>query len=323
MLLTEPTPFLKALNDGDLLKVRGASKVVGEGARYLGYGVMDAFNGKKTKAGRLVRGCLQAPFEFTVRLRIRELKPPASESLTNALVTLGTLGGMGAKSRKGYGSLVLQTLHVDGGEQWRRPRTAEELRERITSLVGGKMDGPADFPEYTALSAQSRHLVLASNGRQPLELLNVVGSELLRYRSWGHNGKVLGVKREANFKDDHDLMKKDWDGRSNHPRRIAFGLPHNYGPCPNQQVGPYDRQLDRRASPLFIHLHECNDAPVAVLSFLPARFLPKGKPDISVGGKRIRQEPESDLYRPICDFLDRLLCPDKRKEEFAEVVEVP
>ena len=323
MRLAAPSP--KPSTVEDVLRVPGTNKVVGEGARYLGYGVMESFDGKNTKAGRLTRGrrCLQAPFDFTVQLRIRKLEPTVSESLTNALVAVGTLGGMGAKSRKGYGSLVLQTLRIDDGERWRRPRTAQGLRDSIASLAVGRMDGTASYPDYTALSAQSRHLVLTSNGRQPMELLNLVGRELVRYRSWGHRGNVLpGVGREKNFEDDHDLMKQVPSGHRNHPRRIAFGLPHNYGRRESQRVEPYDKQLDRRASPLFIHIHECDDAPVAVLSFLPARFLPEGKSDISVGGHRIPQRPEADLYRPICTFFDRLLDPHARKESFAEVVEV-
>ena len=110
--------------------------------------------------------------------------------------------------------------------------------------------------------------------------------------------------------------------RSKHPRRIAFGLPHNYGKRPEEQVGPFDRQLDRRASPLFIHIHECGDTPTAVLSFLPARFLPVDRSDISVGRSCVPQKPETELYQPIHEFLDRILDPSKRKEPFGDVVEV-
>ena len=110
--------------------------------------------------------------------------------------------------------------------------------------------------------------------------------------------------------------------RNKHPRRIAFGLPHNYGKGPAKQVGPHDKELDRRASPLFIHIHECGDTPVAVLSFLPARFLPEGRSDISVRESPVRQTPEPELFQPIHEFLDRLLEPGKRKEPFGEVVEV-
>ena len=180
------------------------------------------------------------------------------------------------------------------------------------------------FPKYTALSKGTRHVLVASDGKKPLELLDLIGRELVRYRSWGHNGRILGgkVDSEKRFKDDHDLMQLSKAQRKGHPKRIAFGLPHNYGkPC-NKQVGPHDSPLDRRASPLFIHIHECADGPVAVLSFLPAEFLPKGKSDISVGGKRVRQKPEDALYCPIHDFLDRLLDKNECKEQFTQRVEV-
>ena len=38
--------------------------------------------------------------------------------LRDAFIAVGVLGGMGAKSRKGYGSLVLQSLKIDGQEKW-------------------------------------------------------------------------------------------------------------------------------------------------------------------------------------------------------------
>ncbi len=299
-----------------VLEAPGTDVPVGEGARYLGYGLMEAFPSRKkgTKAGELTRACLRAPFEFTVQMRGRDLNGPELESLENALIALGTLGGMGAKSRKGYGSMVLRSLCVNGAEEWSRPQTVGELHNMIVSLRND--EGAATLPEFTALSGQARHVLVSSDTKEPVELLDRVGRELVRFRSWGHNGKVLGEWRDKDFKfkDDHDLMKKDWRQRKTHPRRIAFGLPHNYGRKEDQRVEPSDKHLDRRASPLFIHVHECSNRPVVVLSFLPARFLPAGRSDISVGGSKVPQTPEADLYRPVHDFLDRLLDSDQRKE---------
>ena len=306
-----------AMEIRDVLKVPQTTNTVGAGARYLGYGVMEAF-GKK--AGSLTRTCLQAPVEFTVQMRIRELDSSVYDSLKSALVALGLFGGMGAKSRKGYGSLVLQTICVDGKEKWRNPETIQELKNEIESLPASNMHNIlslVEYPKYTAFSSKSRHVLVTGKYKKPLEILDLVGRELVRYRSWGHNGKVLNdVRREGNFKDDHDLMKGDSRQRRNHPQRIAFGLPHNYGSSPNQQVGPKDTKLDRRASPLFIHIHKCGQIPIAVLSFLPAQFLPKGKSGISVGKSPVDQQPEPELYLPIQKFLDRLLDPNERKEPF-------
>ena len=315
-----------ARKDEVLTVLASDGRVVGEGARYLGYGVMHAFDSKKsnTRKGQLTRACLRAPFDFVVRMQLRgrEASPDElrqqSESLEDALICLGSHGGVGAKNRKGYGSLAIRSLLVNGEQRWRLPQTMHELRDALVAFRRGRQAG--NQPAYTALSREARHVLLASSRTQAVELLDLVGRELMRYRSWRHHGRVLGQPSEKNFRDDHDLM--DSNRRNRHPRRIAFGLPHNYGKHSDKQVGPHDKGLDRRASPLFIHIHECGDTPVAVLSFLPARFLPEDRSDISVGGSRIRQTPESDLYRPIHDFLDRLLDPEKRRERFTDVVEI-
>ena len=307
------------LSKGDVLKVPGHG-VVGDGARYLGYGVMKAFGSQK---GEVTRSCLQAPFDFTVRMRGRKPDDAALPSLRDALIALGVVGGMGAKSRKGYGSLAIQSLRIGGSECWNPPRSLSELGEVIRKFSSD--DSGRMLPEYTALSEHSRHVLLSSDKANALEMLDLVGREMVRFRSWGHNGKILGaIESEKHFRVDHDLMKSVH--RKSHPQRIAFGLPHNYGKFDDQQVGPFDGALDRRASPLFIHIHECGSNPVAVLSFLPARFLPKGKSVISVGRNvernRVSQRPEDELYRPIHEFLDRLLDSGKRKEQFVDALEV-
>ncbi len=296
----------------DILRIPDTTKPVGEGVRYLGYGVMEAFPSRK----KGTRECLQAPCEFTIRMRVRDLErsgkrltPGGTDLLRDALIATGVFGGMGAKSRKGFGSVVLRSLMVDGKSRWAAPRSKDDLEKCVARL---RRTGVSDvLPEYTALSDRARHVLVWSDShtpRVPLTLLDLIGRELIRYRSWGRGGRILqGMESERNFEDDHDLMKMQYASAPTHPRRVAFGLPHNYGPRREHQVGPADHGLDRRASPLFIHIHECGDKPVAVLSFLPARFLPEGKSGISVGGRRVEQRPEDELYRPVHGFLDRLL----------------
>ncbi len=310
---TQTVPVGRVLTVGS-----GRRQVVGEGARYLGYGVMETFasRNKGKVAGQLIRPCLGGGFTFTVRMRLRNSKDVGQ--LKDALILLGLVGGMGAKSRKGYGSLVLESLHVDGGEEWRSRRSINELAEHIGGLR--PTHRRSALPPYTALSERSRFVLVTSDRTRPLEVLNLVGREMMRFRSWGHRGIVLNESSEQNFKDDHDLMKKHRYERDAHPRRVAFGLPHNYGRHPAQQVGPAGK-LDRRASPLFIHIHQCGDEPVAVLSFLPARFLPKST-RIDVGGSPVSPSPEERLYDPIHDFLDRIKNRDQRVEPFTDEAEV-
>ena len=209
-LAPDPHPDSSKISIGKVLTVsRMNQRVVGEGARYLGYGVMEAFasSKKNTKAGQLTRACLRSPFDFTVQMRARDLSEDGLSSLTDALVALGTIGGMGAKNRKGYGSLVIRSLHVNGEEPWHAPQAMNDLRDAIAGLRYG--DTSATLPEFTALSTRTRHVLISSNQIEPIALLDLVGRELVRYRSWGHGGKILGsrIDSEKNFEDDHNLMK--------------------------------------------------------------------------------------------------------------------
>lgn len=298
----------------------------GVGARYLGYGLMEAFG---RKAGKLMRGCIRAPLSFTVVLRCRHFdEDDDAELLERALRALGTFGGMGARSRRGYGSLVLHSLS-GGPVAWQRPASVDQLNREIREIVGVLRPGQFETA-YTAFSSEAR-VVLAEldREREPLELLDLVGREMVRYRSWGKDGTVLGtnIAREEIFKDDHDLMRVR-RLPNKYPRRIAFGLPHNYGKPPKDKVGPSDPNYDRRASPLFIHMHQCNKRPIAVLTFLPARFLPPRAKALSVGAAQVQLPREAQLYAPIGAFMDRMCTsahqdPTKRrKEPFSGVTEV-
>lgn len=304
---------------GKVLQVPGTNQPVGDGARYLGYGVMEAFASRKkgTDAGQLTRNCLDGGFDFTIQMRLADRNDRVRRDqltlLESALMCVGVFGGLGAKSRKGYGSVAIRLLTV-GGESRTIPTSMAELGQTITDLRR-EYASRSSLPEYTALSQDARYLLVTTKKQEPLELLNLLGREMVRFRSRGRNGKVLGrFDSEFNFDEDHDLMK-DVENRQappTHPQRVAFGLPHNYGPKPYQQVDP-DGNLNRRASPLFIHIHECDEGPVAVLSFLPARFLPDGT-RINVGGHPVPQSPHDQLYEPIHRFLNRLLNKGEGRE---------
>src|SRR5579885_2907482 len=61
---------LRVAKKGQVLEATDG-RVIGDGARYLGYGLMEAFASrqKNTRSGELLRACYLAPFGFRVRLR--------------------------------------------------------------------------------------------------------------------------------------------------------------------------------------------------------------------------------------------------------------
>lgn len=268
------------------------------------------------------RGYLRSALE-PGELRLRLLFRARTESrhiasVARALLVLGLLGGLGSRGRKGFGSLAIQSLE---GIDLQVPGNTNELREALARLVA---DRPNGLPPYTAFSMQSRIDAVSDGGQDVWKLLGEVGGEMQRYRSWGRNGQVSGQPAEQNFSEDHDLTRDAAQGKPvpTHPQRVVFGLPHNYffsslnAPDNKLDVNAMYRKSDgkwtdiganRRASPLFIHIHEFLDGDRAgILALLPAQFLPK---DWQIGMKKAGQpacgfEPDPD-WTVLHEFMDR------------------
>ena len=164
----------KQLRRGEVLKEDG--KVVGEGVRYLGYGLMEAFNRRDKRAGELARACLCEPFDFTVHVRTRCLTDDQMQFLRDALIAVGLFGGMGARSRKGYGSMAMRSLRSPGREPWRAPRSLDDLCMKIREMT--RTDSPTVLPTFTALSPNARYLLVKGRAERPLQLLDLIGQEI-------------------------------------------------------------------------------------------------------------------------------------------------
>lgn len=281
-------------------------------ARYLAYGVIEAFSSRprNVQAGHLIRDCIDEEQSFTVQI---SCKNSTSSTILPALQALGLLGGLGSKNRKGYGSLALQSLKVGDKNLYSPPESIEKYRQQISTFVVGL---PACLPPFSAFSQHTliRHLV---SGNNCYEVLNAYGTAMLRYRSWGRHGEVLRKPSERNFEKDHawskgedcftnvapDLKYKDF-----HPERVVFGLPHNYGDQPFQQVGrPVIKNGKtvpggRRASPLFFHVHPIGETFHGIVCLLQATFLPKEE-KIQAGLHEVEQAIRWQVLREcfLCD----------------------
>jgi CRISPR-associated protein Cmr1 len=241
--------------------------IVGAGARYLGYGLMGAFG---ARAGMLDRSCFPGG-RFTVELLLRANLGAERDGVLASLKLLGLLGGLGARSRRGWGSMSLQRLEGSAVPAWSPPASTSQYATALREVL--PTDLPPELPPFTAFSGASR-IEVVGLGDDPLRVLDAVGRSMQRYRAWGFRGQVNNQPSEENFKADHDWSKTPWrpEFQAYVPQRAAFGLPHNY--ARGVGVKP-DGGLGRRASPLFIHVHKlADDRFAAVLALLPAQFLP-------------------------------------------------
>lgn len=263
-----------------------------DAARYLGYGLMTAFGIDK---GKLTRSCINEDQKFTVKLIF---KGTVDSSITNALIALGLLGGLGSRVRHGFGSIALECLEIEHNKHttklYEQPKTSNEYIAAIHSIINNL--ATISHPPFSAFSQETR-IDLLEKSTNPYNVLNAFGKKMLLYRSWGQGGKVLNEPSEQRFKADHDWSKGD---RPNgfHPKRIIFGLPHNYGKGERLSIVPENH--DRRASPLFFHVHRINNEYIGVSLLLPATFLPQGE-KINAGGTNVPAKIEWSI---LTDFLD-------------------
>ncbi|SUO97031.1 type III-B CRISPR module RAMP protein Cmr1 [Suttonella ornithocola] len=274
-----------------------------EAARYLGYGVVESFtNAEQTSIqGRLTRGCINHNQSFEVIFS--SSKEEDLKAIIPAIKLLGLLGGLGAKARKGFGSIQLASLR--GQENWTFPKSLEDYQKTLAQLLEGITTKA--LPPFTAFSKQSL-IITTDFADNAFSVLENYGKAMMCYRSWGRKPRnkdehiVLGELSEKNFPQDHDWSKGEtvfkrhfpkWDFKSFHPKRAIFGLPHSYGKyihvgrvlkekSRNEKVG-------RRASPLFFHVCKLDNCYLGIALLLPAQFLP-AKEKVSANGLLVAQQ---------------------------------
>ena len=233
-------------------------------------------------------------------------------AIRDACCALATFGGLGSRSRRGFGSLHLQQLTWNGTgsggvETAEPPSDLDGWQSRIAALLDGVTH--AGLPEYTKLSQGARVLMLEAASSSPEELHEALGAGFRDFRSHERSGGVGQA--------DHDDVAGWLGGKplAAPPRRAVFGLPHNYYfSSTRTKVGVDPAETaNRRASPLFLHMDEIGDGDdrraLGVLTFLPAAYLPRGeRVRMKGGGRSIRVSPRAgpELWRPIHDWLDEL-----------------
>ncbi len=223
-----------------------------------------------------LRNAIRDKGEFCVKLIFKPRTVAEDvQQVSDAVLMFGLLGALGSRARHGLGSVAIS--------QWSGPQkiaqTADEYKALLSSLL--KKAQASALPPYTAFSQQSR-IDISKTHADGLKLLNAIGLEQQLYRSYGQKGKVNGQVAKQLFKVDHDLILHATQGEKPQkaPRRVVFGLPHNYffsstnGKADvNYAPGGQD---GRRASPLLLHIHWVGDQFLAVHTLLPAKFLPDG-----------------------------------------------
>ncbi len=233
---------------------------------YLGYGLF-----QRSRRQQFYRPYLIPGQTFTVELLLKPKSKNqlAYENLIKATKALGLFGGLGSRSRRGFGSVTLDSIYVDDKECWVAPNSKEELRNAFKDFYLD-LELSRNIPEYTAFSSDNRTIILDEFSDYK-EALKNVGRAMMDFR------------RDCN--EDTDIVLDAIGGRNidKHPERVVFGLPHNYfirgqGKADiNPVIGSGGT---RRSSPLFIKIISIKEGRdikyIPIMTVFPSKFLPKG-----------------------------------------------
>jgi len=278
---------------------------------YLGYGAI--------VKSLTTRPYLDVGTSFTLSLQFKPCIETADRvRVAKALWALSMLGGLGARSRRGFGSLAV--LSDGSGKNPKdmedlpslTPRDEKDLIARLKSFFNG-LPRPAGLREHTSWSTDAR-CVMVCRSADALTTLAWLGREMHDCRSY------RGGRAQPWVTADHDLMH-DFINKGIPPTvpplRAAFGLPHNYFfSSLDKKKGGIDfmngQTPSRRASPLLLRIHEFASVSGAkkscvVATFLPAKLIPQNsKVRISGDGQLNQFKALPDNFTAVSDLMDRL-----------------
>lgn len=220
---------------------------------------------------------------FIIDLTVAE---KSLQSIKDTLQIIGFLGGFGSRSRHGFGSVTLTKLEEKSLTQnsYQQVDFEADAFKGLSALLSKyQCKENKEVPPLSAFYKETKIDIVDLRNNDAIELLHKIGEEQQMYRSFGRNGEVGGEPAEQNFKQDHDFILNMMNNNKNtitHPKRVVFGLPHNYfysGNNTSGHRGNVDASTGRRASPLIIHIHLNNKNQYQVIHcLLKSEFLPSG-----------------------------------------------
>ena len=295
---------------------------------YLGYGPI----GWDREARGMVN---QRPFIdpesiFSLQIDIINTEETDYYALLLSIWALANLGGIGSRSRRGWGSVRIIEASEEEYLQWNFDSSEEfyrylpEFFNKVKKVFGTF----PEFSEYTAFSLKSQ-IVIGEELVDWKKALSGIGRKIIdfRERKYYHDIKRLMEKAGRN----PNGLPSSWNataGKEDNTQydspvpKAIFGLPNNYmsrtrrgdkdrSPQYPWQIsvnavqiyGSKSEEIDRRASPLLIKISQWENGKYSwIVTYLPSKFLPDGAmlrlgfPEKGLPPKKVKNPELHSLY---------------------------
>jgi CRISPR-associated protein Cmr1 len=226
----------------------------------------------------------ESPATFKLRWGPRKRGAETRTVFDKALWAWLNLGGIGAKTRKGFGSLRC----MEPNAMYHAPASRKDLEDGVKSLLR-EVRSFEQEPAWTHFSSRSRILISARAARSWSDAMECLGAWMIGFRRrYGFPGdsRTLGALPLAN-RDYEWAAPNGRHLREAVPDRAGFGLPLPFrrnvdGRARGETVtwgweeNEHEDQDARRASPLLLHVAKLGSNFYPVLTYLPSAFLPEG-----------------------------------------------
>ena len=250
------------------------------------------------------------------------------DQLLKALVALGLFGGIGARSRRGVGSVAIQSLNINEHPEGVVPHNINELPKTLEWMGVNEKNLQCPLPPFAAFSIESRVDWVNLN-------ISEFGCQFMNWRGYYERDcrkikEKPKKKQNPIFKQDHDNMMDVANGiiPPYPPKRSVFGLPHNYffksifekllqqgfdkraarkmaSVYVNYGSAFYKEKTkhERHASPLLVHFHDLHNIKGVILTFLPSRFV---EDQLAMKGRKVVKKPFQPDWKVVRNFMDHM-----------------
>jgi len=296
--------------------IKNDRKEVGQGIGYMGYGPV----GRNLRKVVFQRSYIDANESFEVLIALRN--SAYKEDILKSFWLLVNFGGLGARSRRGFGSIQVEEVSGDTqgisfiGDVKTASDQAIYLNNGLKVIFDEIKPSAQPIPKYSAFSRETKIWVYEINKTGWQSSMENVGQKFQRYRS-NRVSSGQNMPFPNDYKTVHDYMDEGTISRC--PERAIFGLPHNYFSSRRRrnkekifQSSFTGERHERRASPLIFHFFELKEGMVGtIITYLKSAFL-CGNEQIKAVNIRKKNRINEQLinipdYQPIENFISCLI----------------
>jgi CRISPR-associated protein Cmr1 len=276
---------------------------------YLGYGPIGYSREKRSTvylSGRIRPGqVLRLLLQWNRSGELALGRNPLLDGLQKSLWCWLHLGGIGGRSRRGFGSLALSAVRPIGGDSLSLLpiQTIDQFEREANALLS---DAIAAHPtaEWSHFTTESRVYMSTLPYPSWEAALSAAGAWLIAFRRrYGLSSDERPAKRNRDY-----VWLNSPPPTGGVPDRAGFGLPLPFGKG-DLVVGwrkdsRKSEETGRRGSPLLFHAAKFGNDHYLVLTHLPARLVPDGTSIHFHGAKATGATPEQLAI--VTDFLNDL-----------------